>query len=690
MASPPPYTTGTVTLENGSPRIIGNGTAWLLAGVRGGIMTVEAVGNALTLEAVTADDEATASTRWTGPDGTYAYAISMASADAADTIWASRHWSRVVGGALLAGIVPVASGTLAERDALDPQPANGEWFAHAEPPHDLTFYRKVPSGWEGPYQVRGAASTIPGPAGDGFNPAGAWDAGSTYAKNDMVSHGPRSFVSFANGNTGNEPPDADEDDAYWQFVPAAVGPANTLTIGTVDVGPADASITGDAPNQTLNLTIPQGPAGNDGNDGAAATIAVGTVTTVNPGDPATVTNVGTSAAAVFNFEIPKGQDGTGDGDVAGPDGGVTDGHVAVFDGTTGKIIKSAGKAPFSGSYVDLDDKPTLGDLSEIDLPAEPDGKLLDDSGNWVDPPESGGYDPNMALLALEMADLKGGRMGMVGGVADPFDDESGVDDGVSSNYEHDVENHWFVPRRRFLTAVPSNPIGNAPDYANVNDDNPVTTSTWVGRSLVGAPLADRIIWQLDLGAVTAIENVELKAFRLSKSASTTGSIFTSPDGATWTQLGAAIPNSTTAADHIREGPVSARYVAYAIGGGGWSTWDFILGDLNVYASPPNNMTLTSVAYPAATEPELGRLAVQLVEDDPITINDDVTAEISRDGGTSWSQATLALVSSLDSVKLYEDANIDLSGQPSGDEVVWRVKTDNNVDVAVSGVVAQWR
>jgi hypothetical protein len=49
--------------------------------------------------------------------------------------------------------------------------------------------------------------------------------------------------------------------------------------------------------------------GQNGAAGAAATIAVGTVTTVNPGDPATVTNVGTSGAAIFDFEIPEGATG---------------------------------------------------------------------------------------------------------------------------------------------------------------------------------------------------------------------------------------------------------------------------------------------------------------------------------------------------------------------------------------------
>ena len=53
----------------------------------------------------------------------------------------------------------------------------------------------------------------------------------------------------------------------------APGPANTLTIGTVTTGAsAEATITGTSPNQVLNLTLPQGPAGQDGRDGQDAYI----------------------------------------------------------------------------------------------------------------------------------------------------------------------------------------------------------------------------------------------------------------------------------------------------------------------------------------------------------------------------------------------------------------------------------
>jgi hypothetical protein len=59
-----------------------------------------------------------------------------------------------------------------------------------------------------------------------------------------------------------------------------------------------------------------GPTGADGAPGAAATIAVGTVTTLSPGSPATVTNSGTSSAAVFDFGIPEGAAGGGGGTVS--------------------------------------------------------------------------------------------------------------------------------------------------------------------------------------------------------------------------------------------------------------------------------------------------------------------------------------------------------------------------------------
>lgn len=92
-----------------------------------------------------------------------------------------------------------------------------------------------------------------------------------------------------------------------------VGPANTLTIGTVTKGEdASASITGDSPNQVLNLVLPkgdqgeQGEQGIQGNVGPANTLTIGTVTS---GDEASASITGESPNQVLNLVLPKGDQG---------------------------------------------------------------------------------------------------------------------------------------------------------------------------------------------------------------------------------------------------------------------------------------------------------------------------------------------------------------------------------------------
>lgn len=71
----------------------------------------------------------------------------------------------------------------------------------------------------------------------------------------------------------------------------------------------------------INVGAISGPAGEDGE---AATISVGTVTTGAAGSSASITNAGTSSAAVFNFTIPRGDKGDqgiqGEQGPAGQDG----------------------------------------------------------------------------------------------------------------------------------------------------------------------------------------------------------------------------------------------------------------------------------------------------------------------------------------------------------------------------------
>lgn len=95
----------------------------------------------------------------------------------------------------------------------------------------------------------------------------------------------------------------------------------------------------------------QGPAGN------AATITIGSVTTSAPGTAATVTNRGTSSAAVLDFVLPKGKDGA-DGDVTVDD--------ALSSTSTNPVQNKAIKAALDNRAV-LDDTNTFTSPNTFDI-----------------------------------------------------------------------------------------------------------------------------------------------------------------------------------------------------------------------------------------------------------------------------------------------------------------------------------
>ena len=103
-----------------------------------------------------------------------------------------------------------------------------------------------------------------------------------------------------------------------------------------------------------------------------------------------------------------------------------------------------------------------------------------------------------------------------------------------------------------------------------------------------------------------------------------------------------------------------------------------------------NMTLVSDAFTADSAPDKGRIHIQAKPNETITVNTDLTAEISRNGGTTFTTATLVAKETLaDGTIAYEDADVDISGQSSGTSMKWRIKTLNTKDVEVHGVVLQW-
>ena len=132
-----------------------------------------------------------------------------------------------------------------------------------------------------------------GPAG----PIGATGpVGPVGATGPVGPQGPQGLLGVA----GVEGPQGPQGIQGIQGLQGAIGPkGDTGAASTVPgpMGPTGAAST---------VPGPVGPAGAD------ATVSVGTVTTVSPTSSASVTNVGTAGAAVFNFSIPKGETGEAD------------------------------------------------------------------------------------------------------------------------------------------------------------------------------------------------------------------------------------------------------------------------------------------------------------------------------------------------------------------------------------------
>ena len=109
----------------------------------------------------------------------------------------------------------------------------------------------------------------------------------------------------------------------------------------------------------------QGAKGDKGDPGAAATVSVGTVSTGAPGSNAEVTNSGTESAAVFNFTIPRGNDGAS-GVTPNIKAGTTTTLSAGSSATVTRRVGSPDSAPIFDFGIPKGDK---GDGADITIDA---------------------------------------------------------------------------------------------------------------------------------------------------------------------------------------------------------------------------------------------------------------------------------------------------------------------------------
>lgn len=104
-----------------------------------------------------------------------------------------------------------------------------------------------------------------------------------------------------------------------------------------------------------------------------------------------------------------------------------------------------------------------------------------------------------------------------------------------------------------------------------------------------------------------------------------------------------------------------------------------------FTGTPANMTLISVVDTATTVPESIQMVVKIEPIDSITINTDVKGYVSRDSGTTWTQASFGEGSEYATGKYVYSSLADVSTQPSGTSVKWKVTTHNNKSLKLRDV-----
>ena len=234
-----------------------------------------------------------------------------------------------------------------------------------------------------------------------------------------------------------------------------------ITAGTGTQGPAGAT-------GATGATGPQGLKGDTGATGTAATISVGTVTTGNAGTSVSVTNSGTSTAAVLNFTIPKGDTGaagTGGSTFSGTTDNVTEGTTNLY--FTDARAVSANNQRFTDVYVNLNQ-------ANDDLLAYANSHFLTSAGlgNTLD-----------AYVSEADADLPGGYAKI----------------GLSSGKILDTVIPSTIARTSDITTAIANVVNGAPssfdtlkeiaDYISTDQSAGTALTTLVGTKLSSATAA---------------------------------------------------------------------------------------------------------------------------------------------------------------------------------------------------------
>jgi hypothetical protein len=117
------------------------------------------------------------------------------------------------------------------------------------------------------------------------------------------------------------------------------------------------------------------------------------------------------------------------------------------------------------------------------------------------------------------------------------------------------------------------------------------------------------------------------------------------------------------------------------------------GKHNAQVSAPvntNAFTLQSAAQTAKAQPDDIRIAINFEKvSGTVTLNTDIVASVSRDGGSTFTSTTLVDKGDYDTGKQVLVDSVDVSGQPAGTSIVYKIVSANSKQFKIHGTTVSW-
>jgi len=295
--------------------------------------------------------------------------------------------------------------------------------------------------------------------------------------------------------------------------------------------------------------------------------------------------------------------------------------------------------------------------------------------------------------------------------ADGFKGSDGINAGSSSNYSLDTTNGRVSPTSTASTSY-ANTGGSGNRTASITASSTVTITGGTANSLIdgtktgagpaffaNSQTSGALTWDFGSGNAQFID--EIKIYLNSSTAGTNGTWAweASNDNSSWTTIVSNFALTfTSGGDQSLTVPVSGatqtyRYWRMRLNGGTATTSapyvDEIEFKLSSSAPAPAAMTLVTTAQTTDAARTKGRILIEYDDAcgtcNAVTLNTDLTAEVTCNGGTNWASATLSSVTAYSGGssqrKVAETADTTVT---SGSSCAARLKTLNNKFLYIYG------